>query len=186
MLGNPLVRFREGWGGNPWEAPHLLDATPWLMRRGGLQPTASSRGYTLSPLKRLIPHHLGKAAPWYKRLNLCIGPLTLNSRVAYNLGTFYAHSILHRFRARIDHGALLRPGRSLARSGRPSGSDSSSPCSGYYGRQRSAAVAGDAEYRRLRTHGGRAEAEVRCRSDMAAFAGVSGPIARMEHLGSLQ
>lgn len=25
MLGNPLVRFCEGWGGNPREAPYLLD-----------------------------------------------------------------------------------------------------------------------------------------------------------------
>ena len=25
MLGNPLVRFCEGWGGNLTEAPHLLD-----------------------------------------------------------------------------------------------------------------------------------------------------------------
>jgi hypothetical protein len=51
MLGNPLVRFREGWGGNLREAPHLLDATPWLMRPRGIPTTAFSRGYTLSPLR---------------------------------------------------------------------------------------------------------------------------------------
>jgi hypothetical protein len=25
MLGKPLVRFCEGWGGNLWGVPHLLD-----------------------------------------------------------------------------------------------------------------------------------------------------------------
>ena len=28
MLGNPLVRFCEGWGGNLTGVPHLLDRNP--------------------------------------------------------------------------------------------------------------------------------------------------------------
>ena len=34
MLGNPLVRFCEGWGGNREEVPHLLDRNKeeWLVQ----------------------------------------------------------------------------------------------------------------------------------------------------------
>jgi hypothetical protein len=38
MLGNPLVRFCEGWGGNREEVPHLLDRSHQLNERSECKP----------------------------------------------------------------------------------------------------------------------------------------------------
>ena len=60
MLGNPLVRFREGWGGNLAEVPHLLDpAVRDCCRKGG---RAKHRRQTVRPLLR------GGEAAAYKQI----------------------------------------------------------------------------------------------------------------------
>ena len=44
MLGNPLVRFCEGWGGNREEVPHLLDRSHQLNERSECKPDRGEPG----------------------------------------------------------------------------------------------------------------------------------------------